>query len=234
MQSGHIVSSYDQELARLRQVIADMGALALGQLEQSVAAAVARDGDLATSIMKRDGELDAMERQIEALTLRMLALRQPMARDLREIVAALKISANLERIGDFAANLAKRSLALNTLPETSHGEAFARLGGQVAGLLRDAMAANAADDLDAALSVRERDEAVDQAHTELHRALLADMTAHPALIIAGTHLMFAAKNLERIGDHATNIAEIVCFKVKGHAPGEERHKDDGSSFAVLD
>ncbi|MEA1675781.1 phosphate signaling complex protein PhoU [Nitrospirillum sp. BR 11163] len=233
MSTGHIVASYDEELAQLHRAITDMGRLASSQLGRALKATLERDGDLATAVMADDAQVDALEQRIENQTLKLLALRAPVGRDLREVVAALKIANNLERIGDFAANVAKRSLALNQMPEVELTRSLRRIGDAANDMLTRVVTAYADGDAAAALAVREADNEVDLAYTALFRELLTYMMEAPQRITACTHLMFAAKNLERIGDHATNIAETLCFQVLGQAPGEERVKGDDSALTIV-
>ncbi|MDE1148318.1 MAG: phosphate signaling complex protein PhoU [Azospirillaceae bacterium] len=233
MSTGHIVASYDEELAQLHHAITEMGRLASVQLGQALKATLDRDGDLAAAVMASDARIDTLERQVEAQALKVLALRAPVGRDLREVVAALKIATNLERIGDFAANVAKRSLALNQLPEVELTRSLRRIGDAANDMLTQVVTAYADRDAVAALAVRDADSEVDLAYTALFRELLTYMMEAPQRITACTHLMFAAKNLERIGDHATNIAETLCFQIQGRAPETERTKGDDSASTVL-
>ncbi|ASG20087.1 phosphate signaling complex protein PhoU [Nitrospirillum viridazoti] len=233
MSTGHIVASYDEELAQLHRTITHMGRLASTQLSRALKATLERDGDLAAAVMADDAQVDALEQQIENQTLKLLALRAPVGRDLREVVAALKIANNLERIGDFAANVAKRSLALNQMPEVELTRSLRRIGDAANDMLTQVVTAYADGDAAAALAVREADNEVDLAYTALFRELLTYMMEAPQRITACTHLMFAAKNLERIGDHATNIAETLCFQVLGQAPDAERAKGDDTALTIL-
>lgn len=233
MQSHHIVNAYDQELRQLQSYIAEMGGQAEQQLREAMRAIVERDSEIAGKVVREDAILDELERKVEAQTIRLLALRQPMARDLREVISALKVASNLERIGDFAANVAKRSLALQQMPEVGLTRSLGPLGQTAAEMLNAVVQAYLDDDLDGAMKVRERDQDLDRAYTALFRELLTYMMETPQRITACTHLLFAAKNLERIGDHATNVAESVCFRIRGRLPDEDRLKSDESSFAVL-
>jgi phosphate transport system protein len=229
----HIVTAYDEQLNKLHGFIKEMGRLAGEQIIDAVAAMTDRDTALAARVMDRDRRLDALEREAEAQTIRLLALRQPVANDLRVVVAALRIANNLERIGDFASNVAKRSLTLDTLPEVSLTHSMAPIGRAVTDMLVSVMQAYESDDLQAALAVRDRDEEVDRAYTALFRELLTYMMESPQRITACTHLLFAAKNLERIGDHATNIAETICFRIQGEALAVERLKGDDTSTVTV-
>jgi len=165
--------------------------------------------------------------------VRLLALRQPMAQDLREIVSALKVSADLERIGDYAANIAKRSLALAQVPVVRPAAGIPRMGRLVETILKEVLDAYIERDVDKAIAAWERDEELDDLYTSLFREVLTYMMEDPRNITPCTHLLFMAKNLERIGDHATNIAEIIHFLVVGTPLTVLRPKNDGSSFAVV-
>ena len=234
MPSGHTVVAFDTELATLHRKIAEMGGLAEEQLIRAMEALVSRDENLATSIIARDVELDRNEADIEALVVRVLALRQPMAKDLREVISALKISANLERVGDFSSNCAKRVMALTQVPPTGPMKSLSRMGKTAATMVHDVVKAYVDEDYDLAMAVRARDAEVDAVYTSLFRELLTYMMESPQQITACTHLMFIAKNIERIGDHATNIAEIVHYVVTGVALTDERPKKDTSSLTSVE
>jgi phosphate transport system protein len=163
----------------------------------------------------------------------MLALRQPMARDLREIVGALKAAGMLERIGDYAKNVAKRTAALVDAPPMPSVQTVVRLAMLAQEMIKDVLDAYIARDADKADAVRQRDQELDTLHTSIFRELLTYMMEDPRNITACTHLLFIAKNIERMGDHATNIAEVVIFVVRGRTPGDQRPKDDITSFTVL-
>jgi phosphate transport system protein len=231
--SEHTVRSYSQELERLSNLLTQMGGVAEAQVKAAVAAVARRDANLAAQVMQADQRLDDYERAIDGEAIRLLALRQPMAQDLREIVSALKLSADLERIGDYAANIAKRSLALAQVPAVRPAAAIPRMGRLVEEMLKDVIDAYIERDVDKGIAVRERDEDLDGLYTSLFREVLTDMMEDPRTITPCTHLLFMAKNLERIGDHATNIAETIHFLVRGHALSADRQKGDTSSFAVI-
>jgi phosphate transport system protein len=232
MASEHIIKSYDQELHRLDNIVAEMGGLAESQLSSALDAVVKRDPDLAAQVIESDTRVDELEREIESLVVRLLALRQPMARDLRQIVAALKISTDLERIGDYAANVAKRSIALDRMTAVRPIYALPRMGRVGVEMIRDVLDAYVQRDANKATAVWLRDEELDEMYTSLFRELLTYMIEDPRNITAGTHLLFMAKNLERIGDHATNIAETLYFLVHGTPMTEVRPKRDQTSLGV--
>jgi phosphate transport system protein len=234
MAEKHTVLAFDAELKSLHRTVCEMGSLAAQQLEAAVAALVERDDAKAAAVIARDVELDTREQAVEAMVVRVLALRQPMARDLREVMAALKIANNLERIGDFAANCAKRTMALTQFPPTGPLRSLTRMADLAGGMVRDVVDAYVTHDLARAMAVRDRDAEVDALYTSLFRELLTYMMEGPQNITPCTHLLFVAKNIERIGDHATNVAESVGFLVSGRQPGEERSKEDLSSFTVVD
>jgi phosphate transport system protein len=220
----HIVKSYDAEIERLTGEIAEMGELAVMQLEAAMDALAERDSQAAQQVADNDDALDAREREISHGVLRLLALRQPIARDLREILAALRIASDIERIGDYAENVARRSMALNQSAPVplAHGlNSLAELAGE---LVREVLRAYVVHDAQAARTAWERDAELDALYTSLFRELLTYMMEDPRSITACTHLLFIAKNLERIGDHATNVAEEVWFVLRGEMLKETRAK----------
>ncbi len=232
-QPEHIVRSYAQDLVALRDRIAQMGGLVEAQVAAAAAAVVHQDSAAATQAMEQDPAVDALERDVEAQVIRMLALRQPMAQDLRQIVAALKITAALERIGDYATNVAKRSIVLGqfALPFSLSGIAhMTRMVQESLKLIVDAVGEN---DEAKAMQVWRSDQAVDDIYNAIFRELVTYMMEDPRNITPCTHLLFIAKNLERIGDHATNIAETVHYAVTGEALPESRPKGDMSAYAVI-
>jgi phosphate transport system protein len=233
MASEHIIKSYDEELQRLDNAITQMGGLAESQLAAAIEAVIKRDSELATQVIEGDVRIDQLEREIESLVMRLLALRQPMARDLRQSIAALKIASDLERIGDYAANVAKRSIALNQTPPVRPVYAIPRMGRLGQAMIKDMLDAYVERDADKALAVWLRDEELDEMYTSLFRELLTYMIEDPRNITACTHLLFIAKNLERIGDHTTNIAETLYFLVHGTPLAQARPKGDRSIFAVM-
>ena len=233
MPADHIVKSYDEELARLGNMIVEMGGLAESQLSAAIDAVAKRDSALAALVVEGDAKVDDLERELDNLAIRLLALRQPMARDLREIFAALKIGADLERICDYAANVAKRSIALAQSPPIQPVHALPRMGTLALALIKDIIDAWVEKDADKALEVWRRDEELDEMYSSLFREFLTYMMEDPRNIGACTHLLFMAKNIERIGDHATNIAEDLYFLVHGTPLTEVRPKGDKSSLEVV-
>ena len=223
----HIVKSFGDELSHLTAEVTRMGGLAESQVNDAVAAVTKRDTTLAQAIVGRDERLDTLDTEIERAAIRLIALRQPMANDLRRTVGAMKIASNLERCGDLAKNIAKRTLILaDNDPATALTRSIGRMGRLVAGRLKDVIDAYTHADIDRAVAVWLRDEEVDEHYNALFRELLTYMMGDPRTITAGAHLLFIAKNLERIGDHATNIAEIVHFQITGEEIVSQRPKLD--------
>jgi phosphate transport system protein len=212
----HIVKSYEDELNALTAECARMGGLTEAQVSDALDAVVRRDETIAEAVVSRDERLDLLEADIERKAIRLIALRQPMANDLRKTVAAMKIASNLERIGDLAKNIAKRTMILNEAePISPLTRSIERMGRLVIGRLKDVLDAYTGSDLDRALAVWSRDDEVDEHYNSLFRELLTYMMGDPRTITACAHLLFVAKNLERIGDHATNIAEIIHYEITG-------------------
>jgi phosphate transport system protein len=232
-QGDHIVRSYDEQLRRVRDMVARMGGLAERQVNDAAAALTRRDAALAAEVIARDAALDQLEREIEAFCVRLLALRQPMASDLRFIVAAMKVAHNLERIGDYARNGAKRSIVVMQQPAIGSLNGFSRMARMVQENLKLAIDALVNDDAEAAQRVWAADEPVDDVYNGIFREMLTFMMEDPRNITAATHLLFIAKNLERVGDHATSIAETVHYAVRGDSLPEDRPKADSSAYAVV-
>ena len=226
----HIVKSHDEERKRLLEEILRMGEMAASQLEAALDVVQRRDDKAAERIIANDEAIDALELQVSHDAMA-LAMRGPLARDLREILAALRIASDIERIGDYASNVAKRSMALNMAPPLPHTRGLTAVGELVVEQVRDVLAAYRDGDADAAQRVRARDAEVDQQYTGLFRELLTYMMEDARVITPCTHLLFMAKNLERIGDHATNIAENIWFQENGETPLPPREKRDGTIAA---
>jgi phosphate transport system protein len=216
--SEHIVKAYGEELAQLSAEIARLGGLVEAQIAAAVDSMTRRDVAQATLVVKNDEQIDALQLEVEDKVLRMFALRQPMAVDLRHAMSAMKISMQLERCGDLAKNIAKRGLVLaKGEPVTPFNRSIDRMGKLVGERLKSVLDAYAAKDVAAAVDVWNRDEEVDEHYNAIFRELLTYMMGDPRTITPCTHLLFVAKNLERIGDHATNIAEIVHYEFTGDA-----------------
>ena len=233
MVSEHIIKSYDEELRRLDNTITEMGGLAETQLASAIEAVVKRDSRLAADVVEADARVDQLEQDIESLALRLLALRQPKAVDLRQILAALKTASDLERIGDYATNVAKRSIVLNQSPPVKPAFSIPRMGRLGQAMIKDVLDAYVERDADKALLVWARDEELDEMYTSLFRELLTYMIEDARNITSCTHLLFMAKNLERIGDHATNIAETLYFMVHGTPLAMARPKRDWTTSLPL-
>jgi phosphate transport system protein len=233
MASEHLVKAYDEELQKLSNTIVEMGGLAESQLGTAIEAVATRDTELAGRVLEGDHKVDQLERDLDNLAIRLLALRQPVARDLREIFAALKIGSDLERIADYAANVAKRSIALSQTPAVRPVYALPRMAHFAQLLIKDVLDAYVQRDADKAYAVWTRDAELDEMYSSLFRVLLTYMMEDPRSIGPCTHLLFMAKNIERIGDHATNIAENLYYLVNGRPLEELRPKGDVSSLEVV-
>ena len=232
-EARHIVTSYAQELQRLRDLMTQMGGLVESQVTQAAEALAENDAAIATRVVQQDASVDGLEREAEQLVIRMLALRQPMANDLRQIIAALKVTAALERIGDYAKNVAKRSIVLRqfALPFSLTGlMAMVRLVQENLRLVIDAVGEN---DAEKAVQVWNGDQAIDDLYNSIFRELVTYMMEDGRSITPCTHLLFIAKNLERIGDHATNIAELVHYAATGESLPPARPKGSSTAYAVV-
>jgi phosphate transport system protein len=233
MVGEHIVRSFDEELKRLTNAIARMGGLAESQIAGAIQAVVKRDTELASAIVQNDHKIDELEREVDDRAVQILALRQPMASDLRAVIAALRIASDIERIADYAANVAKRAIALSQMAPVRPVHAVPRMGRIVQEMIKDVLDSYANRDVDKAIAVWNRDEELDEMYSSLFRELLTYMMEDPRNITASTHLLFIAKNIERIGDHATNVAETVHYLVRGVQLRAARPKGDASSFTVV-
>ena len=235
MPDSHIVSAFDDELKEIGRHVAEIGGMAEQMVDRAMSALIRSDTEAATAVIEEDVKIDRLQREVEEKAILMIARRQPMARDLREIVAAIRIAADLERVGDLAKNIGKRVIALQGQfqPQSLvHGvEHLAELSLEQ---LKNVLDAYARRDINLALAVRRRDEEIDALYTSLFRELLTYMMEDPRNIGFCTHLLFCAKNIERIGDHATNIAETVHYQITGVTLTEERPKNDRSSISAVD
>jgi phosphate transport system protein len=221
--SRHTVTSFDDELRHLQQDIVKMGELACHQLEQSLAAVEGANSDVAARVIEREPEADRMEHEIEEFAIRLLALRQPMANDLRAVLAALRIANELERICDYTEDLAERVIALRT-SKCEPSRSLGGVGRFAATMLKDALRAYTQGDMHAAEDVWGRDKELDEMYTALFRELLTYMMEDPRRISESTQMLFMARAIERVGDRATNIAEMVRYLVCGILTSEEREK----------
>lgn len=234
LKHDHTVKAYDQELEQLTKLFSQMGGKAEEQLDGALRAMARRDEELAGQVKEADKAIDRLEKDVEAMVIRMLALRQPVANDLRYIVSALKTASDIERIGDYAKNIAKRAQALSHLPVSPMTRSVERLGRLVQTMIKDVLDAYLDSDVEKAIGVWEADAEVDSLYTSIFRELLTYMMEDPRHITPCTHLLFIAKNLERIGDHATNIAETLHFHVEGAPLEERRPKADASHYMVVE
>jgi len=231
----HTVTSYDEELKSLAIKLTQMGGHAEKILNDSIVALKTHDKDLAVRTIEADETIDVLEAEVEEQAVLMIAKRQPMAVDLREIVGAIKISSDLERIGDLAKNIAKRAVAVQAEMDAQKSiVAIDHMSRLAAGQLKDVLDAYSQRDLAKALDVWKRDSDIDAMYTSVFRELLTYMMEDPRNITFSTHLLFAAKNIERIGDHATNIAETINYLVTGEPLHDPRPKEDISSFTPSD
>ncbi|HEV2564356.1 MAG TPA: phosphate signaling complex protein PhoU [Microvirga sp.] len=230
----HIVSSYDNDLQGLRQRISEMGGIAEKMLVESIAALVRHDKGLAQNVVISDKRLDVLQREVEESAILTIARRQPLAVDLRETISAIRISGDVERIGDMAKNIGKRALAIgDDFQPQKIVVGLQHMGDLVLGQLKDVLDAYAQKDTEKALDVWKRDGAIDALYTSLFRELLTYMMEDPRNISFCTHLLFCAKNIERIGDHTTNIAETVHYLVTGETLAIDRPKNDRSIDATV-
>jgi phosphate transport system protein len=233
--SEHIVSSYDVELQDLRRRISEMGGIAEKMLADSISALVRRDTPLAQSVIAADARLDVLQREVEERAILMIARRQPLAVDLRETISAIRVSGDVERIGDLAKNIGKRALAVaGQFQPQKIVVGLQHMSDLVIAQLKDVLDAYAQQDAKRAFDVWQRDGQIDALYTSLFRELLTYMMEDPRNISFCAHLLFCAKNIERIGDHTTNIAETIHYLVTGETLAIERPKNDRSSFATLD
>lgn len=234
MQSVHIVSAYDEELKYLSKRIAAMGGHAERMVEQAITALVNADPGLAQKVIRDDQVLDEGQREIDDKAIVIIAKRQPMATDLREIVGAIRISADLERVGDLGKNVAKRVAAvIDGRQPTSLFRGLEALADLALTQLKEVLDVYASRSVDKIGFVRDRDDQIDAMYTSLFRELLTYMMEDPRNITPCTHLLFCAKNIERIGDHATNIAETIYYIVTGDQMPAERPKGDKTDKIVL-
>src|SRR5215468_3715954 len=231
--SEHIVKSFTEQLELLANGVAQMGGLAEAQFANAIEAIAKRDTKLAEAAIGSDERVDRIQQAVEEQALKVLALRQPMAVDLRTTLAAIKIAYELERIGDLAKNIGKRALVLNREPPIRLTQSLARMGRQALAQLKTVLDAYSDHDAEAAKSVWRHDEEIDELYNSLFRELLTYMMEDPRTIGLCTHLLFVAKNIERSGDHATNIAETVYYMVSaGHLALNRPKADTTSETAV--
>ena len=218
----HTVKAFDEDITRLRGLIAEMGGLAEVAIQQALDALVNGDDELASTVVKSDKKIDALESEIDKLAIRIIALRAPMADDLREVIAALKIAGVVERIGDYSKNIAKASRQIGENRKQYEPLTLLPAMAEVASdMVHDVLTAYAARDPELAREVIATDEKVDAFYNSIFRNLVSHMVENPSTISTAAQLLFVARNLERIGDHATNVAEMVHFAATGNYPPDE-------------
>ena len=214
-QTGHTIKAFDEDIDRLRGLISEMGQKAHEAIREAMRCLVERDTEGALRVVERDKEIDRLEIETERQAVQLIALRAPMAGDLRDVVAALKISGVVERIGDYAKNIAKRVPLLDGPAKIEPLSLLPEMARIATGMVHDVLDAFVERDADVAVQVCERDQQVDDFYDSIFRALLTHMMENPHNISQSAHLLFVAKNLERVGDHATNIAEMVYYAATG-------------------
>ncbi len=233
MQDRHISSAFDRDLEDLHARIMKMGGLVEASIHDSAVSLMERDEELAQRVRETDAKIDELEEEINQEVARVIALRAPIASDLRTVLSVLKISSNLERCGDYTKNLAKRTSVLAQMqPIEGASRSILRMAREVEAMLKDALDAYIQKDAELAEQVRQRDADVDQMYNALFREFLTFMMEDPRNITACMHLHFIAKNMERVGDHVTSIADQVIYLVTGEYPEEIRPKSDTTAFAA--
>ena len=223
---AHIVSAFDEDLIQVQAKISEMGGLAEELLSKALDAVQSRDAELARTVIERDRALDAMEMALEESVVKVIALRQPVAADLRVLIAAMKIATTLERIGDLAKNIAKRVIPLSSARPIKLTTSIVRMGRQTLTQLSDVLNAHASRDVDLAVQIWNQDYEIDELYNAIFREVVTYTVEDSRLIGVGAELMFIAKNLERIGDHTTLISEMVYYIVTGKSLGDDRPKGE--------
>ncbi len=232
--TAHIVSAFDEDLEKLRNLIAQMGGLAEDQFGKAIEALSTSDRVKAEHIIAADDKIDALEKEVEENAIKLIAMRQPMAGDLRAIMVAIRISSDLERIGDLAKNIAKRTLAVNEPLPRSVNAGMNRMADLALEQLADVLDAYASLDTQKASDVWHNDSRIDSLYNSVFRELLTYMMEDARTIGMCTHLLFGAKNIERIGDHTTNIAENIHYLVTGATIDGPRPKEDSTSLTPIE
>ena len=228
----HTVKAFDSEIGQLRGLVAEMGGLAEVAISDAITALVQHDEDLARQVVAADAKLDALEAEVDRLAVRTIALRAPMADDLRDVIAALKISGVIERIGDYAKNIAKRVNAMDQRSRIEPVTLIPAMAEIAEGMVRDVLNAYGSRDAQLAVEVIRRDAKLDQFYNTLFRSLLTHMMENPSTITVAAQMLFIARNLERIGDHATNVAEMVYYAATGEYCTERDNQTDDTSGTV--
>jgi phosphate transport system protein len=222
----HIVSSFDEDLVQVQARISEMGGICEELLSKALESVQTRDATLAREVIARDEALDALETALEEQVIKAIALRQPVAADLRVLIAALKIASTLERIGDLAKNIAKRAIPLSSSRQIKLTNSIVRMGRATLTQLSDVLNAHAARDVDLAVQIWNQDYEIDEMYNAIFREVVTYMVEDSRLIGVGAHLLFLAKNLERIGDHTTHISEMIYYIVRGERLGDDRPKGE--------
>ncbi|MCA1244389.1 phosphate signaling complex protein PhoU [Stappia stellulata] len=224
---NHTVTSFDDELKSVAGRVSEMGGLSEVMLTEAISSLIRMDKDLARRVIAQDKRVDALQFEVEEQAILIIARRQPVAQDLRDVIAAMRISNDLERVGDLAKNIAKRVIAIEgSFDSKKFALGVEHMSELAQEQLKAVLDAYANRDTASAANVRERDDEVDALYTSIFRELLTYMMEDPRQISICAHLLFCAKNIERIGDHATNIAENVIYMSTGVQPADERHKLD--------
>ncbi|MEM9012631.1 MAG: phosphate signaling complex protein PhoU [Pseudomonadota bacterium] len=222
----HIVSSFDDDLTAVQAKISEMGGLAEDLLSNALEAVRTRDRALGEEVVARDKRLDALEYELEEMATRVIALRQPMAQDLRVLISAVKTASTLERIGDLSKNIARRAIYLSTLRPVRIANSIVRMGEQTLMQLTEVLDAHTSRDTALAVAIWRRDQQIDEMYNAVFREVVTYMMEDARMIGIGSQLLFIAKNLERIGDHTTHVAEMVYYIVEGEPLGDERPKGE--------
>ncbi|MBM7066787.1 phosphate signaling complex protein PhoU [Actibacterium sp. 188UL27-1] len=235
MQDPHISAAFDRDLEAIQAMIMKMGGMVEAAIVEAADSLERRDMEMAGRVRLNDKAIDELEEQVNEEVARLLALRSPVASDLRTVLSVMKISGNLERVGDYAKNIAKRTAVLIDLPQVDGAtSAIRRMARAVEAMLKDALDAYIQRDADLAEDVRNRDVEVDQMYNALFREFLTHMMEDPRNITSCMHLHFIAKNIERMGDHVTSVSEQVIYLVTGEAPDDERPKGDSTAYEKLE
>lgn len=222
----HIVSSFDNDLVMIQAKISEMGGMAEDLLVKALEAVEKRDRVLAQEVIDRDKRLDALEMEVEEMTTTVIALRQPMAQDLRVLISALKISSTLERVGDLAKNIAKRAMTISKTGPLKVTSSIVRMGKATLVQLSDVLNAYSSRDTEKAVAVWRKDVDIDEMYNALFREVVTYMMEDSRMIGAGSQMLFIAKNLERIGDHTTHISEMIYYIQEGKPLGDDRPKGE--------
>ena len=232
-EQDHIVTAYDEELDQLSNMISRMSGQVEAQFSAALKAVETRNDDLAEQVRNSDKDIDRLDHEIDELAVRTIALRQPMANDLRSIVSSMKTASDIERIGDYAKNIAKRTVVLNQVPQLPVTRSVVRMGETVTSMMKDIFDAYLQGDSQKAMEVWESDEEVDNHYTSLFRELLTYMMEDPRHISPCTHLLFIAKNIERMGDLCTNIAETLYYRETGERLTDRRPKGESPNDMLV-